>query len=448
MSIGTASRLKTLRVLIRQASPAASDTEDADVDALCYWSVFILEKAFSPTYTVLSSQDDAPALPSNPCLLPGVSEPAFEAVQIGHQQTQDPKAGIVSSSVQIISIWGDICAYLSSIRKGKTEVPWSSNSTYSQIQVQLHQFELDLAPPHRFENILVKQRSPSELHSYGEYWSPWTIMQLTSHAALTVLNHPFLHLVALRGRECRAQPKLFMQHIIDQSLFHTGWVIRLLQTFEEMGLEINDPLMGHQVAATAIIPCLFQFSQDQQMASKAREGLYLCERFLERLSVKWPHIRHKLNILRQLHSAAESRPDSSTITFDQGYFWDILVSPPSYGAGDGSSPLAATSAADDPRSTLHVTTKFVQPWPDEQTRLVSQVDPPFFSQPSASNDEQILLDDLFSQFQRSEAVSRQNNKDVPDTLAFQARDTLTPRGAFLTGSLDGRKELGTGLSFQ
>ncbi|CRK04408.1 hypothetical protein BN1723_014894 [Verticillium longisporum] len=155
--------------------------------------------------------------------------------------------------------------------------------------------------------------------------------------------------------------------------------------------------MGHQVAATAIIPCLFQFFQDQQMASKAREGLYLCERFLERLSVKWPHIRHKLNILRQLHSAAESRPDGSTITFDQGYFWDILVSPPSYGASDGSSPLVATPAADDPRSTLHVTTKFVQPWPDEQTRLVSQVDPPFFSQPSASNDEQILLDDLFSQ---------------------------------------------------
>ncbi|KAF3354223.1 hypothetical protein VdG1_07688 [Verticillium dahliae VDG1] len=386
MCIGTASRLETLRVLSRQASPAASDTEDADVDALCYWSVFILEKAPSPTYTVLSSQDDAPALPSNPCLPPGVSEPALEAVQIGHQQTQDPKAGIVSPSVQIISIWGDICAYLSSIRKGKTEVPWCSNSTYSQIQVQLHQFELDLAPPHRFENILVKQRSPSELHSYGEYWSPWTIMQLSSHAALT-------------------------------SLFHTGWVIRLLQTFEEMELEINDPLMGHQVAATAIIPCLFQFSQDQQMASKAREGLYLCERCLEHLSVKWPHIRHNLNILCQLHSAAESRPDSSTITFDQGYFWDILVSPPSYGAGDGSSPLAATSAADDPRSTLHVTTKFVQPWPDEQTRLVSQVDPPFFSQPSASNDEQILLADLFSQFQ-------------------------------LTGSLDGRKELGTGLSFQ
>ncbi|KAM0529308.1 hypothetical protein ACHAO2_006470 [Verticillium nonalfalfae] len=102
---------------------------------------------------------------------------------------------------------------------------------------------------------------------------------------------------------------------------------------------------------------------------------------------------------RGLHSAAESRPDSSTITFDPGYFWDILVSPPSYGASDGSSPFAAMSAADDPRSTLHVTTKFVQPWPDEQTRLVSQVDPPFFSQPSGTSDDQILLDDLFSQFQ-------------------------------------------------
>lgn len=91
------------------------------------------------------------------------------------------------------------------------------------------------------------------------------------------------------------------------------------------------------------------------------------------------------------------------------------MSPPSYGAGDGSSPLAATSAADDPRSTLHVTTKFVQPWPDEQTRLVSQVDPPFFSQPSASNDEQILLADLFSQFQVYDTLWNPPDVGVPNS---------------------------------
>lgn len=276
----------------RQGASRTSDDEESL--SRCYWSVFTLEKAFSPTITVLDRLGNPPHLPPSPPLPAPAPNPDNEG-NIITSDSSDP--GIIAPSIQIISIWGDIISYLGAIRLGKTEIPWKSSSTYSQLMVRLQEFELDLSPPHRFENILVKRRLPSELLRYREYWTPWTIMQLSSHAALAVLHHPFIHLVALRDRSRKAQPKIFLQQVVDQALFHTGWVIRLLQTFEEMELEINDPVMGHQVAATAIIPWLFQFAQDQHIAERAREGLYLCQRFLERLSLRWPHISYKVRLL-------------------------------------------------------------------------------------------------------------------------------------------------------
>ncbi|KAM6532661.1 hypothetical protein FALCPG4_005713 [Fusarium falciforme] len=403
MSIGAAARLVSLQMLSRQSTSRTSD--DEETYSRCYWSVFTLEKAYSPAIMVLDRLDNPPPLPPSPPLPAPAADPDTEGGIITSDNS-DP--GIIAPSIQIISIWGDITTYLGEIRLGKTEIPWSSNSTYSRLMVRLQEFELDLSPPHRFENILVKRRTPAELLSYREYWTPWTIMQLSSHAALAVLHHPFIHLVALRDRSRKTQPKIFLQQVVDQALFHTGWVIRLLQTFEQMELEVNDPVMGHQVAATAIIPWLFQFAQDHHIAEKAREGLYLCERFLERLSLRWPHIRYKLRVLRDLHSAAENGLDSSMVTFNTASFWKILDSPPPDNiSGDPcNSADASTSSNNDPNATLRVTTKFVQPWVDEHSgQKMSQVDPPFFS-PGAGSDSmgQVSLDDFFSQFAINEAL--------------------------------------------
>lgn len=397
MTIGAATRLEMLRGMCRGMTP--KDRDESDCIARCYWSTFILERAFSSTYTSLSSgHHRTPSLPANPCL----PSPIYDGVGDPDTCTLDPDCddlqGVISPSLRGVSIWGDITTYFDAICRGVTEVPWSSDSKYAQIMVQLQQWELDLAPPHRFENILIKQRLPSELHAYREYWSPWCVMQLASHANLAVVNHPFIHLVALRDRTRKVQPKLFLQQIIDQSLFHTGWVIRLLQTFEEKGLEFSDPLMGHQVAATATIPWLFQFAQDQQIAARAREGLALCEKFLERLATRWPHIHYKLGVLRRLTPSDGSCPENrSTVTFDPSSFWDILSSPLSQDGMHCSSMMRPSAQADGAKSTLYVTNKFVQPWPEEQTRLMSQVAPPFFSPPEEASDGQILLDDFLSQ---------------------------------------------------
>ncbi|KAH7123096.1 hypothetical protein EDB81DRAFT_872668 [Dactylonectria macrodidyma] len=366
MSIGAATKLESLRMLSRRSSSRASND---DTGSRCYWSSFTLEKAFSPTITVLDRFDNVPPLPPSPplpALVPGQGDEGDLA------DTDGTEPGIIAPSLKIISIWGDIIAYLSAIRLGKTEIPWSSNSTYSQLMIKLQEFEIELGPPHRFENILAKHRLPSELHSYREYWTPWTIMQLSSHAALAVLNHPFIHLVALRDRDRKSQPKLFLQQVIDQALFHTGW------------LEVNDPLMGHQVAATAIIPWLFQFAQDQHIARNARKGLHLCEKSSA-----------------NSYPAAENGTESSTVTFNTASFWKILDSPPHYSmSGDSSTAAASSTSNNDPNATLRVTNKFAQPWPDEQSRQnVSQVDPPFFSSAEGSDcGGQVSLGDFFSQF--------------------------------------------------
>jgi hypothetical protein len=277
-------------MLRNQGSSGALIDENDAARSRCYWSIFTLEKAFSPTTTILDRIDNVPPLPHSPPLPP----PIF-GQNIGlDAASTDP--GIVAPSLLIISIWGDIAVYVNAVRLGKADIPWSSNSTYSQLVVKVQEFDakVELGPLHRFENILIRHRRPSEIYGYREYWTPWTIMQLSSHAALAVINHPFIHLVVLREWKSKPQPKLFQQQVVDQALFHTGWVIRLLKTFEDMQMEIYDPLMGHQVASTAIIPWLFQFAQDQHIAKKAGEGLAHCERFLERLSHQWPHIRYKV----------------------------------------------------------------------------------------------------------------------------------------------------------
>lgn len=121
-------------------------------------------------------------------------------------------------------------------------------------------------------------------------------MQVISHASNAILNHPFIHLVALRGNRGLSRSRLFLQQTVDQALFHCGWVFRLVQTCEVVGFEVYNPLVGHLVAATATISWLFQFSRDQRTAKRVNEDLARCERFLANMSNTWLHISQKVRI--------------------------------------------------------------------------------------------------------------------------------------------------------
>lgn len=286
MTIGTAARLQAFRDLTQQKQYEA---REKDNNSRCYWSIFILERAFSCQSNTTERKRSPPSYPS--CApWPPLSQSADPAsVDEGVKDS-----GALTYCIQIISIWGDLSSYLHELRFGKVEKPWLPNSANAQLVLQLYEYEATWSPNHNLRNASLPSRSVPELSMHQEYWTLWAFLQIAFHAVSGVLNHPFIHLVATSGSSRIPKPKHFLQKTVDLALFHCGWVSRLLRTFDIFPFEINDPLVGHFVAATATILWFFQFVRDSKVSKKAREDREKCEQFLERVSVHWPHIAQKV----------------------------------------------------------------------------------------------------------------------------------------------------------
>ena len=138
------------------------------------------------------------------------------------------------------------------------------------------------------------KRQRDEILAYRQYWNPWLTTHVILHASLALLNHPFIHLVALRRNKGIRQSRLFLQQVVDQELFHSGWVFWLIGIFEDLSVEISNPLIGLAVAATSTIPWLYQFVRNGKVARKAGQNLTKGQRFLERLSQIWPCVAYKV----------------------------------------------------------------------------------------------------------------------------------------------------------
>lgn len=202
--------------------------------------------------------------------------------------------GICEYSIKMVSIWGSLSSYLHQVRLGKAELAWSPGSEHSRLIAKVYEHESHLPHKHLVRNVHFSKRPPDELFEQREYWAPWMVMQVISHSAPAILNHPFIHVVAMRDGSTSPQSRFFLQQIVDLAIFHSGWVFRLLRTCEELQFEITDPLIGHIVAATATIPWLFQFASDLTVAQTAKEDLAWCKTFLKHMSLTWPHISQKV----------------------------------------------------------------------------------------------------------------------------------------------------------
>lgn len=297
MAIGAASRLYPLRALHHDdaALPSWKDSISR-----AYWSVYILERLFAPHAPDFSFAD-APAYPeSAPLPPPPISTPTAgqsTRPEWGTPLTSDVPSskdiGISGYFIRIISIWGHTRSYLHRLRGGEVEKPWSPESTYTKLSVELIEFEAQLTKEHLLLNLGFPDRTRAETSQHLEYWNAWITTQLLWHAAQAVLHHPFVHLVVLRPREGFSESCLFLQQKVDMAMYHAGWLFRILQLSEDR-LGIVDPLIGDAVAAAATVPWLFQFAKDPQVAKRARDALDICEVFLGRIAATWPHISQKV----------------------------------------------------------------------------------------------------------------------------------------------------------
>ncbi|KAF7591893.1 hypothetical protein BBP40_000940 [Aspergillus hancockii] len=413
MKIGSAARLETMRIIT--TNDYCDEPTSEDISARCYWSVYILETALSPQVLDFSAAREAQDFPLSAPWPPPLPTHSGEDYPPDLHTTDEviKDLGINAYSIKMISIWGKLTQYLRQIRAGHIETPWSPESTHTTLSVNLYEYDTQLAQKHLLRNVCFTKRSTAELLQQQEYWRPWITMQVFSHAIPAILNHPFIHLVAMRGNCGVPQSRLFLQQTVDMALFHSGWVFRLIQTCEDLQFEISDPLIAHAVAATATIPWLFQFARDHKVSKKAYEDLGRCERFLSRISNLWPHISRKLEILQRLQSVARDKlqniPGGSTmISFQPQMFWELLDPKICQMVQGDYVPYGMNFPTGNvPDARLRVTTHFVHPLVEDQEEQPPPINNVENGMQSISPDpedlEQVCLDQIFYHFPRDES---------------------------------------------
>jgi hypothetical protein len=296
MTIGIASRLEAFRLSNLRANSDSRHTDDAT--SRCHWSIVILESAFSPHMNTLAEASRAPNYPKSvpvpPPVHPSHGMKSYCPDLTDAYEGNIHDAGITACCLGYVCLWGSIISYLRDIRDGAMEYPWLTTSRHNQLTVKLYELENHTSHRHLIRNAPFPDQPPSNLNEHREYWAPWVLMQITMHASQAALNHPFVQLVALRRAGRKFQPRSFLQKTVDQALFHSEWVSRLVQMCEDRSFEVNDPLIGQAVAACVSILWIFQFARDRKVSDKAKENIGTCEAFLSRLSHNWPHIAKKV----------------------------------------------------------------------------------------------------------------------------------------------------------
>ncbi|KAF4962168.1 hypothetical protein FSARC_9742 [Fusarium sarcochroum] len=356
---------------VQEHASHGQDFNDPD-SSRCHWSIKTLEAAFSSHPGAQVYGVDPPNCPPSPARPPPLSTVAgtqehpnlFDSNEVNGRDY-----GINAYCLQRVQIWGEIVSYMESIRTGKVDS--SSLASHNQLTMRMYEVESKLSYQHLFRKVSFQHRRLPELSANREYWTPWLLMQMSYHAAQAALNHPFIHLVALRGSQGVSQSRSFLQETLDRALFHSSWVFRFIHICEKLEFDITDPLIGQIVAATATIPWLFQFVRDEAISSRARQDFETCERALSRISAYWPHIAQMCQTLRELQSTIKQRDDdtkvdNSTVQFSPDAVWRLLsphataVSHPS--VCYHSSPGHSVSTA-----TLQITTTIVHPATEDES---------------------------------------------------------------------------------
>ncbi|XEV01255.1 hypothetical protein FSHL1_006542 [Fusarium sambucinum] len=399
MTIGTASRLESCRSAANNAFPEAVDT---DLSLRCSWSVYILERAFSPHLCISDEEIPGPNFPASASIPPPSSSSGREDYPSDLYNLYDSSIdhGITAYFIRMISNWGHISRWLNHIRLAKPESPWSPESKYARLIARVYECDSQLPTAHLLRNVAFSKRSSAEILQHREYWIPWVLMQVQCHAYLSILNHPFIHLVAVRNCSKGLQSGMFLQHTLDAARFHSGWVFHFLRLCDDHQLELHDPFIGQLVGAVATIPWLLQFVEDEKVSQKAARDVAWCITYLSRVSQTWPHLYQKLEIIQSLQLIAEhhdqNRHDNGRgVTFPPGLIWELLDPDMCYKSPQRVGPQHA------PQTRIQITTNMTHPLAESSKHPaiddeVSDLGGTFDT--NGGGLEQVYIDDLVSHF--------------------------------------------------
>lgn len=208
--------------------------------------------------------------------------PPLPTEDIGCSNSSD--IGIWGLAIHFGWVWSKVRTYVSDCAENKLEEPWRYNSLYARVLSDLTEIENRLSQCHRYDSVKFYERTAEELKTGREYWAPWLNLQFTYHSTLTVLNHPFLYIVASQYNNNLTIPNAFWRRSAELVLLHATWIVRMIDMVSDKDMGLTDPFFGHAAAIAATVHLYYCSSADSRLKLKSMVDLRKCMQFLKSFS--------------------------------------------------------------------------------------------------------------------------------------------------------------------
>ncbi|CAG7997731.1 unnamed protein product [Penicillium nalgiovense] len=278
--------------------------------------------------------------------------------------------GIWSLAAHFGWVWSRVRIYVSDCARNRLKEPWRHDSMYAMVLSDLTEIENKLSQCHRYDSVKFYERTAEELRLSRNYWTPWLKLQFTYHCILTVLNHPFLYIVASQFNDNLAIPNAFWRRSSELVLLHATWIVRMIDMVSEKKLRLIDPFFGHAAAIAATVHLYYCCAADPRLKYKSKVDFTKCRRFLKSFVSFSPAcgiLDETLDKMTRIACGSENIDhdwEAEKIHLSIPLMWDILqinCKPRPHEVSTGGllhpslTPTISTEEADDnPASTLEV----------------------------------------------------------------------------------------------
>ncbi|KAF2104033.1 hypothetical protein NA57DRAFT_30874 [Rhizodiscina lignyota] len=247
-----------------------------------FWSLQILEQSYGQQTGLLSISTEV-WRPSHLCNDGGQKDlesrpPPLPLDNIGSTST-DP--GIWSATVPLGWVWSRARTYVSNCARNQLKEPWRHDSMYATVLSDLLDTENMIPISHRYDSVKFYERKAEELKMNRAYWIPWLKSQFTYHAIHSVLNHPFLYIVAAQHNQNLGIPNTFWRKSSELVLLHATWIVRLIDMASDKQVRLIDPFFGHVAAIAATVHVYYCCATDPRLKYKSNIDFAKCRKFLK-----------------------------------------------------------------------------------------------------------------------------------------------------------------------
>jgi hypothetical protein len=208
-----------------------------------------------------------------------INPPPLPRDDLGCTKLSD--TGIWSLAAHFGWVWSRVRRYVSECARNRLKEPWRHDSMYSMILSDLTEIENKLSQCHRYDSVKFYERTAEQLKMNRKYWTPWLKLQFTYHSIMTVLNHPFLYIVASQYNDNLAIPNTFWRRSSELVLLHATWVVRMIDMITEKKFRLIDPFFGHVAAIAATVHLYYCCAADTRLKYKSKVDFTKCRRFLK-----------------------------------------------------------------------------------------------------------------------------------------------------------------------